>query len=145
MKPMELLDKSCPGINRPKTVGMKQLVLLFLCGALVASAQEVRLTHAAILKSGRTIVSLKAGTTVELLERNEKTLTVRFNKVTGIIPASSLAEAVAAADTKAEPPKPATPPQHTGSHYVNAVNKAKANIGKHEQNDVKQVEEVLKN
>lgn len=122
--------------------------MLFLCGALIASAQEVRLTRPAILKSGRNIVSLKAGTLVELLERDDKTLTVRFNNVTGVIPASSLAEApaTAAVGTKPESPTPpSAPPQKSGSNYVNAVNKAKANVAKHDQNDAKTVDEVLKN
>jgi len=126
---------------------MKRLTMLFLCGALIASAQEVRLTRPVILKSGRNIVSLKAGTLVELLERDDKTLTVRFNNVTGVIPASSLAEApaTAAVGTKPESPKPSAPPQKSGSSYVNAVNKAKANVAKHDQNDAKTVDEVLKN
>lgn len=123
---------------------MKRLTLLFLCSALLSLAQEVRLTRPAILKSGRSIVSLKAGTMVELLERNEKTLTVRFNNVTGVIPASSLADGTAASDPKPESPKPSAPPQHVGSQYINAVNKAKANVAKHEQNDAKAVDEVLK-
>lgn len=124
---------------------MKRLALLFLCGALFSSAQEVRLTRPAILKSGRAIVSLKAGTMVDLLERNESTLTVRFNNVTGVIPASSLTDATATTGAKAESPKPSAPSQPSGSHYVNAVNKAKGNVAKHEQNDAKTVDEVLKN
>ena len=125
---------------------MKRLTLLFLCGALVASAQEVRLSRPAILKSDRNIVSLKAGTIVDLLERNGTTLTVRFNNVTGTIPANCLTEAPAtAAGTKPESPKPSAPPQQSGSHYVNAVNKAKGTAAKHDQNDAKAVDEVLKN
>ena len=125
---------------------MKRLTLLFLCGALIASAQEVRLTRPAILKSGHNIVSLKAGTLVELLERDAQSLTVRFNNVTGVIPASSLADAPATT-TSAQPesPKPSAPPQKSGSTYVNAVNKAKGTVAKHEQNDAKAVDEVLKN
>jgi len=120
---------------------MKRLTLLFLCSALLASAQEVRLARSAILKSGRVMVSLKAGTMVDLLARDGETLTVRFNNVTGVIPASSLADATAA---KPESAKPSAPPQKSGSSYVNAVNKAKANVAKHEQNDAKAVDEVLK-
>ena len=123
---------------------MKRLTLLFLCGALISSAQEVRLTRPAILKSGRNIVSLKAGTMVDLLERNEQTLTVRFNNVTGVIPASSLADAPAGTTAQPESPKPSAPPQKSGSTYVNAVNKAKGTVAKHEQNDAKTVDEVLK-
>ena len=123
---------------------MKRLTLLFLCGALIASAQEVRLTRSAILKSGHNIVSLKAGTMVDLLERNDKTLTVRFNNVTGVIPASSLADGPVATEVKPESSKPSAPPPQSGSHYVNAVNKAKGNVAKHDQNDAKTVDEVLR-
>lgn len=124
---------------------MKRLTLLFLCSALVASAQVVRLTHPAILKSGRNIVSLKAGTEVELVERNAQSLTVRFNNVTGVIPASSLADATGTTGMKPESPKPSAPPQKSGSGYVNAVNKAKANVAKHDQNEARPMDEILKN
>ena len=70
---------------------MKRIALLLVCGALVASAQEVRISRAALLKSERTMVSLRAGTIVDVLSRDEWTLTVRFNNHTGLIPASSLA------------------------------------------------------
>ena len=119
---------------------MKRLALLFLLGSLICSAQEVRLTRPAMLKSERSIVSLKAGTTVDLISRDEKTLTVRFNNVTGTIPATCLADAP---DAKSEAPKPSAPPQKSGSHYVNAVNKAKENAAKHDQNDANPANEVL--
>ena len=93
-----------------------------------------------MLKSERSLVSLKAGTTVDLISRDEKTLTVRFNNVTGTIPASCLA---AAPDAKPETPKPSAPAQKSGSHYVNAVNKAKDNAAKHDKNDAQPVNEVL--
>ena len=76
---------------RDETAYMKRIALLFVCGALVASAQEIRLSRAAMLRSERTMISLRAGTIVEVLSRDEWTLTVRFNNYTGIIPASSLA------------------------------------------------------
>jgi hypothetical protein len=97
------------------------------------------------LKSGRSIVSLKAGTMVELLSRDEKNLTIRFNNLTGTIPATSLS---AAGKPKPEAPnaeaaRPSAPPQTSGSGYVNAVNKAKAAAAKHDQNEAKPVDEVL--
>jgi len=124
---------------------MKRLLLLFLCGALLGSAQEVRLTRPAILKSDRSIVSLRAGTLVELLERNPQSLTVRFNNVTGVIPANCLADAADTTKTKPDSPKPSAPPRKSGSGYVNAMNQAKGNVAKHDQNDAKAVDEVLKN
>ena len=67
---------------------MKRLTFLFLAGVLVCSAGEITLTKSAMLKAERNMVSLKAGTVVELLSRDEKTLTIRYNKLTGTIPAS---------------------------------------------------------
>jgi hypothetical protein len=75
---------------------MKRLALLFLFGALAASAQEVRLNRAVLLKSERTLVSLRSGTMVNLLSRDDQMVTVRFNNHTGTIPADSLAPAGAA-------------------------------------------------
>ena len=78
---------------------------------------------------------------VDLLSRDGEKLTVRFNNVTGVIPASCLADGPV---VKPETPKPSEAPKKSGSGYVNAVNKTKANVAKHEQNDAKTVDEVLK-
>ncbi|MSU46605.1 MAG: hypothetical protein EXS42_05650 [Lacunisphaera sp.] len=69
---------------------MNRLTVLFLLGALIGTAEEITLTNAAMLRAERSVVSLKAGTVVELLSRDENTLTVRYHKLTGTIPASSL-------------------------------------------------------
>jgi hypothetical protein len=125
---------------------MKRLALLFLLGTLVGSAEEVRLTHGAILKSGHNIVSLKAGTMVDLLSRDEKLLTVRFNNVTGTIPASSLAGTAAATESpKPETAKPSAPPRKAETTYGKDVEKAKASVAKHDQNEAKPLDEVMKN
>jgi hypothetical protein len=120
---------------------MKRLALLFVCGALVASAQEVRLTRSAMLKSERSIVSLRAGSVVDVLGREGDKLTVRFNQHTGIIPASSL-DPVAPAQ-KPEAAQPAAPAKKSGSNYVNSVNKTKDNAVKHGQNNAQKTNEVL--
>jgi len=93
-----------------------------------------------MLKSERNIVSLRAGTMVNILERDEFTLKVRFNNVTGTIPASSLAPVTAPKQSVVQPSAPA---KKTGSCYVNAVNKAKDTAGTLNQNSVKQVDAVL--
>jgi hypothetical protein len=115
---------------------MKRLALLFVLGTLVCSAQEIRIARPAILKAERSIVSLKKGTTVDLLSRDGNVLTVRFNNVTGTIPASCL---VATAET----PKPAEPSKQPGSHYGKIVQKAKDSAEKHNQASVQPVDEVL--
>lgn len=125
---------------------MKRLALLFLCVAAVASAQEVRISRAAILKSDRTIVSLRAGSIVNVLGRDGDKLTVRFNQHTGTIPASSLDAAAEASEEKPAAPAPAvaaTPAKKSGSNYVNSVNKTKAITAAHGQNNAGQVNEVL--
>ena len=119
---------------------MKRLTLLFVLGTLVCSAQEVRITRPAVLKSERTIVSLKTGTMVNLLARDEYTLTVRFNNHTGTIPASSLVPVSPAKQTEVQSSFPA---KKSGSRYVNAVNKTKENAANHGQNSAKQVDTVL--
>ena len=123
---------------------MKRLALIFALGTLVCSAEEVRLTRGAILKSGHSIVSLKAGTMVDLLSRDEKLLTVRFNNLTGTIPASSLNPG-ATENQKPETAKPSAPPRKAETNYGKDVEKAKENVAKHDQNEAKPVDEILKN
>ncbi len=122
---------------------MKHLALLLLFGALLGRAEEITLTQSAILKVDRNIVSLKAGTVVELLSRDDKTLTIRFKKLTGTIPASS----VDAGSPKPADPAPGAPPppRKAETTYGKAVEKAKENAGKHEKNVVKPTDEVLQN
>lgn len=119
---------------------MKRIALLFVCGALVASAQEFRLSRAALLKSERSIVSLRAGTIVELLSRDEWTLTVRFNNHTGLIPASSLTP-----ESLSKPAESSLSPsaRKSGSISVNAANKSKETATTYGQNSTKQVKVVL--
>jgi len=72
---------------------MKRLIaLLFLSGVLCA-AEEITLPKATVIRTQRGIVSVKAGAVVEVLSRDEKTLTVRFNNITGTIPAASVTAA----------------------------------------------------
>jgi hypothetical protein len=133
---------------------MKLLAVLFLALASSLSATEVTLRQPALLKADRTVVSLKAGTVVELLARDGRDATIRYRNLTGKIPVSKLDEpnaAPALADKPAgekprgpKPPaetKPANPPQTT---YGKAVQKAKDNAGQHEKNVVKPADEVLK-
>ncbi len=123
---------------------MKRLTLLFLIGALVGSAEEVTLTKSAMLKAERSAVSLKAGTVVELVSRDEKNLTIRYKNLTGTIPAGSIA---AASETpkkeEAKPSEPPPPPRKAETTYGKAVEKARENAGKHDKNVVKPTDEIL--
>ena len=126
---------------------MKRLIpiLFVFATAVFADAEEVTLKQSAVLKSERTMVSLKAGTVVELVSKDADTATVKYGKVTGTIPASKLEEPKPAAapkpaEDKANPP-PANPPQ---SGYGKAVQKAKDNAAAHDKNVAKPVDEILK-
>jgi hypothetical protein len=120
---------------------MKRIAFIFLLGAAIGLAEDITLTKPAVLKTERSIVSLKAGTVVELLSRDEKTLTVRFNKQTGTIPASSV---TAAESPKKDEPKPAEPPPRKAeTTYGKAVEKAKDNAAKHDKNAVKPTDEIM--
>ncbi len=134
------------------------LVLFLAIAALAARAETVTLTKSAMLKAERSIVSLKAGTVVELLARDDQNLTVRFNEVTGKIPVASIVGTPAAAKpepkkTEAKKPeakkpeaaKPAPPstPRTAESTYGKAVEKARQNADKHEKSLVKPTDEIL--
>ncbi|MBI2518144.1 MAG: hypothetical protein HYV95_14665 [Opitutae bacterium] len=137
---------------------MKRLPLILL--ALTASllAEEVTLKQPALLKADRNIVSLKAGTVVELVARDGTQVVIKYHNLTGKIPASKLEETAAASapaapvsaakpaeekprESKPVETKPANPPQTT---YGKAVQKAKDNAAAHEKNTVKPADEVLK-
>ena len=122
---------------------MKKIAILFLLTGVFCCAEDVTLTTAAILKAEHSIVSLKAGTVVELLGRGEKTLTVRYGKITGTIPLASIS-AAAAETVKKEAPAPApAPPRNAVTNYGKAVEKAKENAAKHEKNIVRPADEIL--
>jgi hypothetical protein len=92
---------------------------LFLALALGAAAccfgEELILSRNVILRSNHGLASLKAGTVVELVSRDEKAITVRYNGQTGTIPPGSAVEqapapAVAEVPTVTAPvPAPVTP------------------------------------
>jgi hypothetical protein len=130
---------------------MKRLALLLLCGVAAASAQESRITRAAMLRSERAIISLRPGTIVDVLGRDGEKLTVRYNQHTGTIPANSFDVVPEVGEGKddskalvaAAPAPAAAPAKKAGSGYVNAVNKTKDNTAKHGQNNAQQTNEVL--
>jgi hypothetical protein len=128
---------------------MKHLAILLLFSSAVCFAEEITLTRSAVLKADRTIVSLKAGTSVELLSRDERFLTIRYGKITGTIPVGSITDSPPAvqsarketAQKKEKPAPPATGKATT--NYGKAVEKAKENAAKHDKNLVRPTDEIL--
>jgi hypothetical protein len=129
----------------PDILVMKRLGFLLFLSSAFCFAEEVTLTKSAVMKADRSIVSLKAGTVVELLGRDEKLLTVRYGKLTGTIPAGSITGATAVTEpAKKEEPAPVAPPTGKATtNYGKAVEKAKENAGKHEKNLVRPTDEIL--
>jgi len=132
---------------------MKRLTILFLVSSVFALAEEVKLTRSAILKADHAMIALKKDAVVDVLSRDEKALmlTVRYGKVTGTIPMASITEAPPPeqASAKKESSKPVTPsaPPASGkatTNYGKAVEKAKDNAAKHDQNLVRPTDEVMK-
>jgi hypothetical protein len=137
--------------------GMKLLLPLLLLAAIPLLAEPVTVRESVILKAERAVISVKAGTEVELIARDGDTVTIRYRNVTGKISASKLAEVTApVAPAKAEAKQPvaikpagakpaatvpARPPQTT---YGKAVQKAKDNAAAHDKNAVKPTDEILK-
>ena len=122
---------------------MRKYALLCLFGTLVCAAEEVTIVKPTLLKAERSAVSLKAGTVVELLSTDDKTLTVRYNKLTGTIPASSVAATGETLKKEEAPPRESPPPRKAETTYGKAVEKAKENAAKHEKNLVKPADEIL--
>jgi hypothetical protein len=125
---------------------MKRLTLLFIASALIGSAEEVTITKSTMLRAEKSAMSLKAGTVVELISRDDKVLTVQYKNITGTIPASSV-DAATTADTpkkeEAKPAEPPPPPRKAETTYGKAVEKAKENAAKHDKNVVKPTDEIL--
>ena len=144
---------------------MKTLApLVLLLATPLLNAEEVTLKQSAVLKSGRTLVSLKPGAVVELISRDGNEITIKYKDLTGKIPASKLAEdpnppaqvPSAAPAPKPAPaaakPKPKTPEKkpepkladNPQTGYGKAVKKAKDNAAAHDRNLVRPTDEVLK-
>jgi hypothetical protein len=137
---------------------MKSLFVLLLLSATVSLAEEATLQTNAVMRSGNSLVILKAGTVVQVVKRNEKTIAIKVNGTgaTGLIPKSALEEpddapppvhaqtpapapAVAAAPSATPPPAP----HKATTMYGKAVEKARENAGSHEKNLVNPTDEIL--
>ena len=130
---------------------MKRLLPLLLVFAAPLLAEQVTVKESVILKAERAAISIKAGTVVELVSRDDDTVTIKYRNVTGKIPASKLEGAAPAAEApKAEEKKPAedksasAPARPPQTIYGKAVQKAKDNAAAHEKNEVKPTDEIMK-
>lgn len=115
-------------------------------------AEDAVLQKNTVMRVDRSLTSLKAGTVVEIVERGEKAITIRYKGQTGTISLSSL--------PGSNPPAPATAPAATKpaptaansskslvvdnpqSTYGNLVKKAEINAAKHNDNLVKPADQV---
>jgi hypothetical protein len=128
----------------------------FACSAL--AAEEVVLRQSAMLRADRSIVSLKAGTTVEVVSRDGDKVTIKYKNLTGTIPTDRLEEPKVAEAKPAEPkpaepkaketpptaPAPAAPARPPQTTYGKAVQKAKDNAAAHDKNLAKPADEIMK-
>jgi len=118
-------------------------------------ADDVVLPKNTIMRGDRSITSLKAGTVVEVVERGDKAVTIRYKGQTGTIPLSSLptkdqpaatptpvVAKAAASQTNAPKSVVVDNPQST---YGNLVKKAEKNAAKHDDNLVKPADQVTDN
>ena len=71
---------------------LRMLVAALAVGTCQAG-DIIALPNNTVMRSDRSLVSLKAGTAVEVLERGDKTISIRYNGQTGTIPAGSLTAA----------------------------------------------------
>jgi hypothetical protein len=135
---------------------MKRFILLFLLSAGVCLAENATLPRNTVMRTGNSLVILKAGTVVQILEHGEKTVSIKVNGTTGTIPWSSLdadepmqlaphpAPAAATVTAAATPPAgtPAEPHKAT-TMYGKAVEKARAAADSHEKAMVNPTDEIL--
>jgi hypothetical protein len=108
-------------------------ILALLLAAGTCLAEDAVVAKGTVMKADRSLVSLKAGTVVEVLGRTDKTASVLYKGQTGTVPLASLGGAAAK-------PVIADQPQ---SFYGNAVKKAEVNAAKHDDSLVKPANEVM--
>ena len=132
---------------------MKLLLALLCLAASTAWAEQATLAANTVLRTANSLVILKAGTTVQVLARNDKTVTVKYGDKTGQISSSALesfsdADMMSAPRTAPVAPAPApapTPaePRKAQTMYGKAVEKAAAAAGTHEKTLVEPTDEIL--
>ena len=142
---------------------MKFLLALLCLSAGTALAEDATLAANTVLRTAHSLVILKAGTTVQVLARNDKTVTIKSGDKTGQIPVSALeaystadmmsaprtapvtpppAPAPVAATSPAPAPAPAEP-RRAQTMYGKAVEKARDTAASHEKTLVQPTDEIL--
>ena len=130
---------------------MKFLLALLCLSAGTALAEDATLAANTVLRTAHSLVILKAGTTVQVLARNDKTVTIKSGDKTGQIPVSAL-EAYSTADMMSAPrTAPVTPPpapapaepRRAQTMYGKAVEKARDTAASHEKTLVQPTDEIL--
>ncbi|RFC48811.1 MAG: hypothetical protein DUW69_001100 [Verrucomicrobia bacterium] len=142
---------------------MKLLLALLCLSAGAALAEDATLVANTVLRTANSLVMLKAGTTVQVLARNEKTATIKSGDKTGQVSVNAL-ESYSAADMMSAPrtavaapaptpapvaglaPAPAaTPaePRKAQTMYGKTVEKARDNAASHEKILVQPTDEIL--
>ena len=138
---------------------MKSLLLLLLLSASAGFAEEATLTKNTVMRAEKSLVTLKAGTVVQVVKRNGQTVAISIAGKAGTIPSSALEvpavatppapvaatpvpARAAAAPPAGGPPAPAPAPPATTT-YGRAVEKARAHAAKHEKTLVKPTDEAV--
>jgi hypothetical protein len=135
----------------PQKIAAAAVLLLVLNGG-TCLAEDLTITASTLMRGDRLLVSLKPGTVVEVVERGDKTITIKYKGQTGTIPIPGSSSGATLTQT-ATPPKTAAPtpppakkslvvdaPQST---YGNLVKKAETNVAKHDANLVNPADAVM--
>jgi hypothetical protein len=130
---------------------MKRFLWLLALSVSVARAEEVKLSKNVIMHVDKGLISVKAGTVVQVISRDEKTITIKAEGKTGTIPLDSLeaplpgkagtaaptsapTPTIKRAETTAAKPTPvASTPPPAVSTYGKMVEKARDATDKHEK------------
>jgi len=129
------------------------LAALLILSAGTSLAEDAVLPKNTVMRVDRSLTTLKAGTAVEIIERGDKLITIRYKGQTGTIPLTSLAAkdlsgasptpAAAKASPAATPATKSIVVDNPQSTYGNLVKKAEVNAAKNEDNLVKPVNQVM--
>lgn len=144
------MTSNCGFILRLKIHLLLPLLLLSVGTSL---AEDAVLQNNTVMRVDRSLTSLKAGTVVEIVERGEKLITIRYKGQTGTVPLSSLSAknlpAVTPTSVAAKSvPAATTVPKsvvvdNPQSTYGNLVKKAEVNAAKHDANMVKPTDQII--
>jgi hypothetical protein len=152
--PRRLLTRGREGPSKGHVNVFPLRICILAMAIATGMAEDMALPTNTMMRGDRILVSLKAGTVVEVLSRGDKTITIRYKGQTGTISTSSVTAAPGAPVASAAA-KPAVPVARTGSpapnsvvvdhpqsFYGNLVKKAEISVAKHDENLVKPANEA---